>query len=140
MVEKPKESVAKASAQPKVSVAKPAIAKTAAAKPVAQVSKPSVAKKTAAPSKKAEKTVKATAPKLAVPKSTKPAKQAKVKMVSDSFSMPAPDFAALSELKKKCLRIGLKVKKSELLRAGLSLLAKLPPADLAKVIQTIQQP
>ena len=54
----------------------------------------------------------------------------KVKMVRDSFSMPQGDFDKITELKQSCLKDGLQVKKSELLRAGLHALSKMSAAQL----------
>ena len=66
-------------------------------------------------------------------------KPVKVKMVKDTFSMPAKDYALLTQLKKASQRTGLKVKKGELLRAGLRLLAKLEPDDLDQAIALIKK-
>ena len=63
----------------------------------------------------------------------------KVKVVRDSFTMPQSDYAKLSELKLECLKAGLQVKKSELLRAGLHALCKLSAEQLAKAIGQIEQ-
>lgn len=76
------------------------------------------------------------APKPAAPvKPEKTIKPVKVKMVRNSYSMPAADHALLSEIKDNCLQTGLKVKKGDLLRAGLHLLTKLSPTDLAKLLK-----
>ena len=47
------------------------------------------------------------------------------KTVRDSFNMPAADYALIGELKKRALTSAREIKKSELLRAGLKLLASL---------------
>jgi hypothetical protein len=57
-------------------------------------------------------------------------KPRKAKLVRDSFTMPADEYAVLGEMKKACLGAGVEVKKSELLRIGVSLLRQL---DVAKV-------
>ena len=44
----------------------------------------------------------------------------------------------LSELKKKCLEAGVHVKKSELMRAGLLNLSKLPSASLLKAVGQVE--
>jgi len=70
-------------------------------------------------------------------KATKPAKPPKApklrsKPVRDSFTMPQADFALIAALKARMLAAGRETKKSELLRAGLHVLAALePPALLA---------
>jgi hypothetical protein len=45
----------------------------------------------------------------------------------------------ISELKKTCLAEGIHVKKSEILRAGLHLLAKLNLAELKQIIEEIEK-
>jgi len=64
-------------------------------------------------------------------KKVKKAKDAdsKVKLIRDSFSMPKNDYAKIGELKELCLKSGMQVKKSELLRAGLHALVKLSAAQ-----------
>lgn len=82
----------------------------------------------------------ATKPKTA--KAEKPAKAdkpKKIKMVRDSYTMPENDYAQLAELKKKCLQAGVHVKKSELLRAGLLSLSKLPDAALIKAVEQVEK-
>ena len=59
----------------------------------------------------------------------KPKKQ---KMVRDSFTMPESEYQALGELKKSCLKQGIAVKKSELLRIGVATLSSMT----AKQIET----
>ncbi len=67
-------------------------------------------------------------------KQKKDSKPKKINMVRDSYTMPENDYAKLSELKKTCLKAGVHVKKSELLRAGLIALSKLPTATLLKTV------
>ena len=43
----------------------------------------------------------------------------KVKLVRDSFSLPKAEYATIDTLKKRAMTMGVSVKKSELLRAGL---------------------
>lgn len=43
----------------------------------------------------------------------------KVKLVRDSFSLPKAEYASIDALKKRAMTMGMSVKKSELLRAGL---------------------
>lgn len=85
------------------------------------------------------------APLFAEPKAAKAEKPAKgdkakkIKMVRDSFTMPENDYTQLAELKKKCLLAGVHVKKSELLRAGLLSLSKLPDAALLKAVAQVEK-
>jgi len=110
-------------ARPAVS-AKPA----SAAKPVKAAKPPKEAK--------AVKTTKA-APAAAEEKKPR-AKKEKEKVVRDSFTMPKSDYAKIAELKQRCLDAGLSVKKSELLRAGLNLLAVSPAKRLIAAVQELE--
>lgn len=78
----------------------------------------------------------ATAEKKAKPESKRPNKARKVR---DSYTMPATDYALLTELKKSCQQAGLQVKKGEILRAGLHMLAKQTSEDLLSAVKAIQQ-
>lgn len=72
-------------------------------------------------------------------KKTADAPDAKRKMVRDSFSMPAQDYAMIALLKSRTLASGTVVKKSQLLRAGLAALVALTPAHLIDVISTMPE-
>jgi hypothetical protein len=63
----------------------------------------------------------------------------KSKMVRDSFTMPAPDYALIGVLKTRTLGMGAAVKKSELLRAGLVALAAMSPAHLVDLISAMPE-
>ncbi|ABM33196.1 hypothetical protein [Paracidovorax citrulli] len=65
------------------------------------------------------------------------AKPKKPKLVRDSFTIPKEEYAAIEGLKQRLALQGAPAKKSELLRAGLVLLASLPDAALAKAMQAI---
>lgn len=101
--------------------------------PATQVS----ARKTA-PVKSAAK-VKPVSKTLAAAATTAPAKPPKVpklrqKPVRDSFTMPASDFALIATLKARLLAAKRETKKSELLRAGLHVLAALDASALAAAV------
>jgi hypothetical protein len=72
-------------------------------------------------------------------KQEKPRKPRKPKVVRDSFTMPEDDYARLVLLKKRCLDLGIPVKKSELLRAGLQALTAMKDAALVKVVESVEQ-
>lgn len=61
----------------------------------------------------------------------------KVKLVRDSFTMPEAEYAALGEVKKACLKAGIEVKKSELLRAGVALVRQMDIDKLNGVLQSL---
>jgi hypothetical protein len=61
------------------------------------------------------------------------------KVIRDSFTMPSRDYAKITQLRAKCLKAGLSVTKSELLRAGLHALERLPLEDLRAVIESLEK-
>ncbi|BFO55894.1 MULTISPECIES: hypothetical protein [Comamonadaceae] len=65
------------------------------------------------------------------------AKAKKPKLVRDSFTIPKEEYAAIEGLKQRLALLGTPAKKSELLRAGLVLLAGLSDAALARAMQAI---
>lgn len=71
-------------------------------------------------------------------KKGKPETKAK-KIVRDSFTMPQSDYAKIAELKQACLKAGVHVKKSELIRAGLHALSKLSAAQLKRAVAQLEQ-
>lgn len=70
---------------------------------------------------------------------TKKSKSQKNKVIRDSFSFPEYDYRKISELKKTCLALGIHVKKSEILRAGLSLLTQANQKDLIKAVENVEK-
>ena len=76
------------------------------------------------------------APKLAL---RAPVQDARPVLVRDSFTMPEREYAVLLEVKQACLRAGIDVKKSELLRIGVALLGQLDVATLQSVLGALPQ-
>ena len=109
------------------------VASTSAVKPAAK--KPAVktaaAKKAKAPVKTADKAVEKPA---AMPSAEAKEKARKPKLVRDSFTMPEAEYAVLGEVKKACLKAGIEVKKSELLRVGVALIRQLETAKLKEIL------
>ncbi len=98
------------------------------------VKKRSVAKKTGlvkkvTAKKAAKKSAKKTSKKTPV-KSTKPTKTVKTKLIRDSFAIPEKEYAALVAVKKTCLKAGLEIKKTELIRIGIALVNNLTTAKI----------
>jgi hypothetical protein len=62
---------------------------------------------------------------------------APAKLVRDSFTMPADDFALVAVLKGRALQMHRPAKKSELLRAGLRALSGLSPQALTKALDAL---
>lgn len=68
-----------------------------------------------------------------------PVQDARPVLVRDSFTMPEREYAVLLEVKQACLRAGIDVKKSELLRIGVALLGQLDVATLQGVLAALPQ-
>ena len=137
-----------AAKKPAAKATKPAKV-TKAAKPVAVAAekpvkaKPAKAEKPVKPEKvaKVEKPAKpAKEAKVAKPaKAEKPPKQRKPKLVRDSYAMPEAEYALIAELKKRLAALGSEVKKSELLRGGIAVLAALNDAELKAVMGRVER-
>ena len=61
----------------------------------------------------------------------------KPKLVRDSFTIPKAEYAAIDALKGRALKLGVGVKKSELLRAGLMLLQQLNDARFKAAMASV---
>ena len=85
------------------------------------------------------KPVVAPEPKAGKARVAKPAKVKKPKLVRDSYAMPESEYARIAELKKRLAALGSEVKKSELLRGGLALLAALNDAELKAVMGRVER-
>ncbi|MDR6739012.1 hypothetical protein RJO15_03915 [Herbaspirillum huttiense F1] len=135
-----KKPVAKPAAPKPAAVKKPAVkpATRAAAKPAAAAAAPAAPKaekkveKVAKP-EKADKPVKAEK----VEKVEKAPKAKKVKQVRDSFTMPENEYAVLAQVKKTCLKSGVEIKKSDLLRIGVSLIKNLKINELKDILGSL---
>ena len=99
-------------------------------KKVPAVKKISVAKKTSLVKKVAAKKATKKASKKTLGKSTKATKTVKTKLVRDSFAIPEKEYAALVAVKKACLKAGLEIKKTELIRIGIALVNTLTTAKI----------
>jgi hypothetical protein len=110
---------AKAPAAKKVLPSQPKLAKPAIKKSVANAKPKVIANKVAKP----------TVAKVAAAKPAKAKPEAvklkKPKLVRDSFTMPKDEYAVVHSLKTRSGKLGQSVKKSELLRAGIKVLANL---------------
>ena len=115
-------------------------------RPVSKKASAAPAKKPAAPVKASQtvKPVKTTAPapnKTAVKVSDKASKKKdkpeKVKVVRDSFTIPKTEFTQIAEMKKRAMALGVEVKKSELIRAGLQLMTGLQDAAFKKALAAV---
>jgi hypothetical protein len=130
-----KPSPAKPAAAKKAPAKKPAAKKVTpmktaatAVKPAATPTKALVAKKSAPKKTAAKKPTKTTA---------KKAKTEKVKMERDSFTMPKDEYAQITLMKARLIAMGQPAKKSELLRAGIKLLAAMSDNTLKTTLAKI---
>lgn len=91
--------------------------------------------------KKSVATAPATSPKPApvIPAKTekKKDKPEKVKVVRDSFTIPKVEYAQIATMKKRAMDMGLEIKKSELLRAGLAMLSATSDAAFRKAVGNV---
>ena len=115
-------------------------------RPVSKKASAAPAKKPAAPVKASQtvKPVKTTAPapnktavKVGDKASKKKDKPEKVKVVRDSFTIPKTEYAQIAAMKKRAMGLGLEVKKSELIRAGLALLDGTADAAFRKALGNV---
>jgi len=137
-----------------------ALAQATQAKPARKATKKVAAPLTAKPKKQAiapaAVEVKAAAPKAAAKKtdtkkpavkkqaanpsaasSAKSLKDKKVKVVRDSFTIPKSELLQIAESKKRALGLGVEIKKSELIRAGLQALTGMNDAAFKKALASV---
>ena len=67
----------------------------------------------------------------------KPAKDKKIKVVRDSFTIPKSEFAQIADMKKRALALGVDIKKSELIRAGLQAIFAMSDAGFKKALSAV---
>jgi hypothetical protein len=97
------------------------------------------AKKRVAPAKVTVKPAAKSPAKPAVTAAKKSKKEPKVKVVRDSFTMPQNEYQQIAAIKETCLKAGLQVKKSEVLRAGLKALVELNAAQLKRALSGLEK-
>lgn len=61
------------------------------------------------------------------------------KVVRDTFSMPKGDYALIEMIMGKCLKGGVAVNKSEVVRAGLQVLNELPVKALRDAVRKVEK-
>lgn len=127
-------------------IAKTTLSTAAAVKPVA-VTKAPVAKKMTlgktVPSAQTKlATTKTAMPKVAIPKTAPKvvvvaAKVKKPKLVRDSFTMPKDEYTVIDSLKLRAGKLGQSAKKSELLRAGIKVLAAMSDIQFKAALSAV---
>ena len=70
-------------------------------------------------------------------KTAAPHKAKKDKLIRDSFTIPKAEYAVIDELKQRSIRLVRPAKRSELLRAGIKLLASQPDAALLSALAQV---
>ena len=115
--------------------AKPAKS-VAARKPV--VRKPAAKKVAAAKLPKPAKPGKKPKPAVAEQPAIAEVAKLRVKLVRDSFTMPRDEFELIAKLKARAVDFKRPAKKSELLRAGLQVLAALPDKQLLDALEALR--
>lgn len=60
-------------------------------------------------------------------------------LVRDSFTMPEAEYAVFASAKQRCLQAGVEIKKSELLRIGMTLVGQLDVTMLQAVLAGLPQ-
>jgi hypothetical protein len=124
--------VTTAEVQPVVIPAEPAVKpkKPALKQPKQALKKASPASKPAAKKPLAKKPLAKPAPDAAK-------KVKKPKLVRDSFTIPKDEYAALDVLKSRAIKLAQPAKKSELLRAGILVLAAMDDAKLLESLKAV---
>jgi len=98
------------------------------------------AKKSAVPAKLTKKASGKSGVKAAPKKAAKKTKKEhKKKVIRDSFTMPQNEYSKIAEIKAICLKSKMHVKKSEVLRAGLKMLAALNAAQLKQKLGSLEK-
>jgi hypothetical protein len=111
-------------------------------KPVKAAAAPvSAPASSAAPAKAKTSPAKAPQAKIADKKKAaapaKAAKEKKIKVVRDSFTLPKTELLQITEMKKRAMALGVEVKKSELIRAGLQALSGLTDTAFKKAMANV---
>jgi len=139
----PNQNAASNTAQPAAKKATAGTVPAPAASKTKKTAVPETKTLAKAPAKKPVKRPAASAPAKAKPTATPPALPAKEvrakkpKLVRDSFTIPKDEYAVIEALKQRANSLAQPVKKSELLRAGLKLLAGLSDAALRSALQAV---
>ena len=61
------------------------------------------------------------------------------KVTRDSFTMPSSDYDLISTTRERCLKAGMSVTKSEVLRAGLHALQQLTETEIRDLFGTLEK-
>ncbi len=114
-------------------VAKPVNKAVAAPKPVTKKLQPEVQ------AIQPEKALNIVKPDKEAKMELKVTKKPKLKVVRDSFTMPQSEYLKITEIKELCLKAGMQVKKSEVLRAGVIALGAMSDKQLQSALSALDK-
>lgn len=63
----------------------------------------------------------------------------KVRVIRDSFTLPAGDYDLIAAVRQRCLSAAVNVTKSEVIRAGLQALQQMPEPDLIRLVNSLEK-
>jgi ribosomal protein L13E len=66
-----------------------------------------------------------------------PPAEAPAKVIRDSFTIPETEYELISRIRKRCMKAGVGANKSEVLRAGLAALDRMPDGELARAFERL---
>jgi hypothetical protein len=66
-----------------------------------------------------------------------PPEEAPPKVIRDSFTIPEAEYELIFRIKKRCMKAGVGANKSEVLRAGLAALDRMPDGELARQFERL---
>ena len=73
-------------------------------------------------------------------KAPKPkSKAVRPKIIRDSFTLPENDYRLLGKIKQECMRGGIDTNKSEIVRAGLKVLAEMDRGELQEAFKRVEK-
>lgn len=72
-------------------------------------------------------------------KELKPQTLTELKVVRDSFTMPQGDYDLINQLKKRSIKLGVEITKSEILRAGLKALELMESKEFLSKIALVEK-
>lgn len=61
------------------------------------------------------------------------------KVIRDSFTMPSSDYELIPVIKQRCMKLGIGINKSEILRAGLQALNAMSDKQLQDVVKKLSR-
>ena len=66
-------------------------------------------------------------------------KAVRPKIIRDSFTLPEDDYMLLGIIKQECMRSGIDTNKSEIVRAGLKILATMNRGELKEAFRRVEK-